>query len=86
MTKTSLGTTLNANEYLIQKKVIKAWIDARPDFKYKEEVGLIALSTHLHIVLVSYFIGYLYGFSDEIKDKMKRDMKFYTIDRVIEIE
>jgi hypothetical protein len=74
--------TLNPEDYSIQKPYIKIWLDNKPNFNYLAEVGPIALATNTHIIIVSYFIGELYGFTDEIRDKIKRDMNFYNIKKV----
>lgn len=81
-----IGSKLDPSQYLIQRPRIKDWFDNRKDSKFLEEVGPLALFTSLHIVLVSYFTGEIYGFTQEILDKMKRDMEFYQVDEVVGLE
>lgn len=75
--------TLNPQDYIVQKKFIKSFIDSRPHFNYSRNLSEIAIATNTHIVVVSYFIGEILGFNDEIHDKIKRDMEFYGIKTVI---
>lgn len=77
---------LDPTPYMIQKERIKALIDANEYYKYSDSVGLLAVACELHIVIVSLFIGQLYGFTDEILDKIKRDCFFYNIEGVIGLE
>lgn len=73
---------LKLSHYSIQKEFIKNWLDSRPDWIYENEVGPIAVASHTHIVAVSHFIGQLYGYTDNIKNKIIRDMKFHNVDEV----
>lgn len=75
---------LNLNDYRIQVKEIKTFLDAKTEgWKYKEVVGVLALYCTTHIVAVSHYIGELYGFTDEIRSKIKKDSEFYNITEVI---
>lgn len=75
---------LNLNDYRIQVKEIKTFLDAKTEgWNYKEVVGVLAIYCNTHIVAVSHYIGEIYGFTDEIKAKIKSDSDFYQITEVI---
>ncbi len=74
--------TLELDAYRIQVPYIKRWLDNRPNYVFKDEVGAIALATNTPIIVVSHFIGELYGFTDEILNKIESDKKFYRITKV----
>lgn len=76
---------LKLNDYIIQKPYIKLWLDGKPDWKYEDEVGPLALATGCPIILVSHYIGQLYGYTEEINNKIKRDMLFYNVETVLDI-
>jgi hypothetical protein len=75
--------TLDLDKYRIQLPYIKAWIETRPDYIFKNEVGAIALATSVPIIVVSHFIGELFGYTDEVLAKIQSDMAFYRITEVL---
>jgi hypothetical protein len=73
---------LNPDDYLIQKPAIKQFLDGKKTWNYADQIGKVALYTNLHVVLCAYFIGELYGFTNEIRAHMARLMDFYRIDSI----
>ena len=71
---------LNPNDYSVHKPYIKMWIDNKgAEFDYLHELAYIAIGTGVPVIVVSYIIGELYGFTDEIKSKIESDMVFYRV-------
>lgn len=75
--------TINLDDYRVQVKNIKLFLDGKPGWKYKDEIGPLAIYCSTHIVAVSHYIGELYGFTDEIRAKIVNDCAFYHITEVI---
>lgn len=75
--------TLNLNEYRVQVPEIKRFLDGKGQWNYKEVIGPLAIYCSTHIVAVSHYIGEIYGFTDEIRGKIKRDCEFYRITEII---
>jgi len=75
---------LDLNDYRVQVKEIKRFLDGKVNgWEYSKVVGPLAIYCSTHIVAISHYIGEIYGFTDEIKEKIKRDCHFYHIDEVI---
>jgi len=73
---------IDLDYYRINLPWIKSFLDAKPGWKYQEVVGWIAMGRDIPIIAVSYFIGELYGFTDEINAKIESDKRFYSVARV----
>lgn len=78
--------TLYPSAYSHRLSDIHLWVQNKrhfqPHMNILDEIGYIAIGTYIHIVLVTYFIGELYGWTAEVHAKMKRLMDFYKIDEV----
>lgn len=85
-TMEKLGGSLDPKKYLIQIPNIETWLKTKKYKDLNKEIGLIALATSLHIVVVSFFVGQILGFNDQILDKIRRDMDFYKIKEVLGLE
>lgn len=79
--------TLDPNKYLIQKPNIITWILSKKDnFDYLKEPGYIAMAKGVPIIIVDYWVGETLGWPEEIREKIKRDMKFYHVEGVVGYE
>lgn len=70
---------LDALEYSVNISYVKAHLDARPGWKFSEEVGVLSIASGVPIIIVSHYIGELFGYTEEITSKIKRDMLFYSV-------
>jgi hypothetical protein len=71
---------LNANDYRINIKSIKLLFDTKEEYSKKLDfIGSVAIATAVPIVVVCYYMGELYGFTDELNAKIDRLRQFYKI-------
>lgn len=66
---------VNFEQYKANRKVIKKHI-AQKGFT-EDTVAMLATSTGVACIVVLYYIGEIMGFTDQIKDDMKRLAEFY---------
>jgi hypothetical protein len=80
--------TLDLNTYRHSvKPVVKIFCDrnkrdAANAVPVHELLGRIAVATSCPIIAVGYYVGELYGFSDELNEKLRKLEEFYRIDSV----
>jgi len=59
------------------KPLVKLHIARNPDSDLNMNLSMIAQSTSCHILAVSYYLGELFGFSEELESKIVRLQTFY---------
>jgi hypothetical protein len=69
---------LDLNKYRrVIKPLVESYITRTPDADKCEDLTLIAQSTGCHILAVGYYMGELFGFSEELKAKIGRLQTYY---------
>lgn len=66
------------------RPVIQQWVEVKG--LDKMTAGLIALSTNCPIVVVNYYIGELYGFTESLNNTIKGLEMFYKVEKIINRE
>lgn len=74
---------IDANKYRINVKAIKLMLDKKKPEERFSHIGKVALASGVPIIIVCYYVGELYGFTDELNQKIDRLKKFYTVDNVL---
>ena len=73
---------LYLEQYAIQRKPIKAWIENKPDKNPLDLISEISIHTRCPIILVCYFVEELIGPSEELTLRIGRLKEFYGVDDV----
>ena len=82
------GATLTPDHYEVQRTPIIYHME-RIKGRYYElsrEIGILATSLNCPIVIVEFFIGEAYGFSEELRNKIKRDMVYHNVQTIVGLE
>lgn len=77
--------TLDANIYRLNTKSIELLTIEKTPQERMEFIGNLAIITGVPIIVVACYMGELYGFTDELNNKIKRLMDFYTIKEVLNV-
>lgn len=77
---------LDCDSYRVNVAQIQTLTAEKSDKERLEMIGSLAVITGVPIIIVTCYLGELYGFSPEIDAKIKRLMSFYTITEVINIK
>jgi hypothetical protein len=77
--------TLNANDYRLRIPYIISLTKDKTADEIFDFIGVLAIATNIHIVLVSYYIGELYGFDSRLYAFISRLEKFYTVKEVLNV-
>lgn len=77
---------LDADIYRVNIPSIKLLTEDKSPTERLKYIGNIALITGVPIIIVSYYIGEIYGFSDELEAKIKKLMEFYIIEEVLNVK
>lgn len=78
--------TLDANIYRLNTKSIELLTREKTPQERMEFIGNLAIITGVPIIIVACYMGELYGFTDELNNKIKRLMDFYTIKEVLNVK
>lgn len=78
--------TLDANIYRLNTKSIELLTIEKTPQERMEFIGNLAIITGVPIIIVACYMGELYGFTDELNNKIKRLMDFYTIKEVLNVK
>lgn len=74
---------LNANDYRINKEVIRQMTIDKTEDERREFLGNLAIATGVPIIVVACYMGELYGFTDRLKATIMRLCEFYTVTDVL---
>lgn len=71
---------VNANDYRVNLKAIELMFESKKtDQERREHIGSVAVATGVPIIVVSQYLGEIYGFTPELEAFMERLKFFYKI-------
>ncbi len=74
--------SLDASKYTINIPSIKMLLDDKSEADRLEFIGNVAVYSGVPIIVVCHYVGLLYGYSNELLDKIERLKAFYQVDEV----
>jgi hypothetical protein len=74
---------INLDKYRVNVPAVKVWMENRPDRDPIETLGELAVATNVPLIVIVYYAGELFGFSEELKQFSERIKEFYGIKDVL---
>ena len=78
-------SSLDADAYRVNIKDITSFCRDKSPEERRASLGMLALATGVHVVIVAVYLGELYGFTPELLNQIERLKTFYRIDQVLNI-
>lgn len=78
--------TLDADHYRVNVSAIKNMLKEKSDAERMEAIGVISVSTGVPIIVVCCYVGELFGFSEELKQRIETLKAFYHVTEVLNVK
>jgi len=76
---------LDANSYRVNTATIRLLTEDKSPKERLNYAGNISIVTNVPIIVVVCYLGEMYGFSDELNEKLASLMSFYTVTEVLNV-
>lgn len=77
---------IDLNKYKLSLPLVKSFLENNKNIDRLELASTIAVSTHVPLIVVYYYIAFFEGMSDNMKEGIERVIKFYNYEKIEGIE
>lgn len=78
-------TTLDADKYRVNEADVFNFTKGKTHEERMQFLGMLAIATNVHIIIVATYVGEIYGFSQDLVDFINRMKLFYNVDKVLNV-
>jgi hypothetical protein len=77
---------INLNNYKNSLKAVELYLSSNKTMSISDKITVLAVSTHMPLIVCAYYVAKIEGFNKEIHDKINQLMSFYKYDEIIGVE
>ena len=78
----NINMIIKLDDYTVNRKPVREFIEANKELDFNELLKRLVIITSCPVIVVSYFIGEVIGFTPEIKERIETLTKFYDYEKI----